>query len=208
MKYEVNEKKFFPINDISIINSFNYDFNHIETTIDLEKYELLIELEYQDIDNKEYIKNIKYPIQIPTNITENLTANLTKVLCDIKGNEGVEVEVFLELEVMSFTDEKEEIKEEYQQELEEKLSVREVEIIESIETISTDDSEAKIMVNSDIESGVFDISKLLKTDYIKCKILTLDERNLDKISLEYNLSMEYLYEQKKQNNKVIVYDSR
>lgn len=208
MKYEVNEKKFFPINDISIINSFNYDFNHIETTIDLEKYELLIELEYQDIDNKEYIKNIKYPIQIPTNITENLTANLTKVLCDIKGNEGVEVEVFLELEVMSFTDEKEEIKEEYQQELEEKLSVRETEIIESIETISTDDSEAKIMVNSDIESGVFDISKLLKTDYIKCKILTLDERNLDKISLEYNLSMEYLYEQKKQNNKVIVYDSR
>ena len=201
MKYEVNEKKFFSIKDLEKVNGFNYDFNHIETTFDLEKYELMIELEYQNNNEEQYIKDIKYPIELVTNITESLSATLQKVEYQVKKNDGIEVEIFLEVEVSSFEEEKENIKEDYQHELKEILNNREVdasafEVVESTDANLTIESTA---------SGIFNIADMFKTEYAKYKVLTLEEKILDKISLEYNLSLEYLYEMKKHNNKVIVY---
>ena len=43
--------------------------------------------------------------------------------------------------------------------------------------------------------------------YSKYKVINLAEENLDKISAKYKLSIEYLYELKRSNTKVIVHDN-
>lgn len=196
MKYNVNEKKFYELKDLKEIKSFSYDFNHIETNLDYEKYLLFIEVEYLNASDEEVKLELKFPLELATNIEENLTADLINVDYEVK-EKGIEVELILDVEVITFEEEKVIIKEEYQQELEDKLSKRnEEELPESI-----------VKIEENILCDTKNLFSFLKTEYIKYKVLSLDEKDFDKLSLKYNLSLDFLYEKKKLNDKVIVYDN-
>lgn len=203
MKYEVNEKKHYKIENINKLDEFKYEFKHLETTFDLEKYVLEVEFCYIDSVMKKEIKIINLPVELATTMTEQLTATVKKVDLLMK-NQGVELDLTLDIEVEEIeTNEevKEEIKEIYQQELEDKMSTRDTKIIEEELTVE----EEKSIIKTEISEMKFDINSNLKTDYAMYKILSLDEASLDKISVKYNLPMDYLYEAKKNKNKVIVY---
>ena len=80
-------------------------------------------------------------------------------------------------------------------ELEEKLQLRDEEV---------EDKKEEIALNIGCDEN--DSFLNLKTDFIRCKVINLDDNNLDKLSKKYNLSMDYLFNLKKSNNKLIVYD--
>ena len=199
MKYEVKEKKFFSLLGIKEIININSNLKHLETTFDLEKYELEIVLNYLGESEKEVEVDFVLPVEFATSMTETLTAELIELKHSLIENNGVEFEFAIEVDVTEIVEEKEEIKEEikesYQLELEEIFLIRnEEEVIE----------ESKFNIDS-IDDNI-DFVGGLNTAYTRYKVISLDEDNLNKISVQYNMPINYLYELKKQNNKVIVHD--
>ena len=200
MNYEVKEKKFFELKNIKKVLKFDYNLRHVETTFDLEKYVLELVLLYEDINEEKIEEEIELPIEFNTSMTEQLSADVKDI--DIKtivGN-GVEIcfEFLIKIDNINSTEkeeEKQEIKEIYQQELEEKLQLRDEEV---------EDKKEEIALNIGCDEN--DSFLNLKTDFIRCKVINLDDNNLDKLSKKYNLSMDYLFNLKKSNNKLIVYD--
>ena len=210
----MNEKKHYKIEDIIKINNFTYELKHLETTFDLEKYNLEVNLDYVDSFLEVQNKVINLPIELNTTMTEQLTANITKLDIITVKNNGIDLDITLDIEVVEIESAKEEIKEIYQQELTEKMGQREDEIIEEkeelveeiIEEKECNIFEIKTCENNDDETLEFSFLNNLKCDYAKYKVLSLDDSSLDKISAKYNLPMDLLYDAKKSNNKVIVYD--
>ena len=88
--------------------------------------------------------------------------------------------------------------------MEVKLEKQREELIEEV-IEELDDEINPVIINSS-ESRDESLFGNLKSEYAKYKIITLDDSSLDKISAKYNLSINYLYDAKKNNNKVIVYD--
>ncbi len=198
MRYEVCEKKYYKISDIVKINNFSYELKHIETTFDQEKYNLEISLNYVDSFLEEKSKEITLPIELATTMTEQLTAKINNLDIKIVKNNGVDIDISFDIEVFKIEEEKEEIKEIYQQELEEKLEHQRVD-----EVIIEEEKMEIIVIEEETKSNFLDN---LKSDYAKYKVLTLEDSSLDKISAKYNLSINFLYDAKKANNKVIVHD--
>ena len=62
MKYEVKEKKFYEVLGIKEILKTNVILKHIETTFDLEKYLLEVEIFYMDSNDSE--QNINFGLQV------------------------------------------------------------------------------------------------------------------------------------------------
>lgn len=200
MKYEVIEKKYFKIDDLLNILKFDYELIHLETTFNLEKYQLKLNVEYIDIDSNDKIKELTLPIDFGTTMTETLIANVKRL--DInKVKDGIEIELVLEIEIIDNNESKEEIMDNYQEELEEKLLDRESISDEVRNDIIDDEFIPKIESNEEI----VDFSKLLKDSFCMYRVLSLDEESLDKISTKYNLPLDYLYKEKNNKNKVIVY---
>lgn len=205
MKYEVNEKKFYKIDMISKIIEYKCELKHLDTTFDFEKYELCIILMYIDANLEEKQLNISIPIELTTSMTEQLTATIKNV--DVKlVKDDIEIDMTLDIEVVEIEPSKEEIHDNYQAELEVKLQEREEALIEEIIIEDEKVEDAVMTISSDTSDEKNNFFINLKTEYIKYKILNLDDLSLDKISAKYNLSLEYLYNLKKQNNKVIVHD--
>ncbi len=205
MKYEVSEKKFYKIENISKVLDIEYELKHLETTFDLEKYDLEINLKYEDINVEEQSLNVVMPIELATSMTEQLFATINNLEVKLVNNDGIELDITLDIEVIEIDIDKEEIHEIYQAELEAKLQEREEivveEIVEQNETI-----EPIMTINTAQDNNSDNLFSNLKTEYVKYKVISLDENSLDKISVKYNLALDYLYNLKKINNKVIVYD--
>lgn len=201
MIYEVKEKKFHEIIGIKKILDYEALLKHLETTFELEKYLLEIKLSYVDIDNKQELNTLNLPIDFDTSMTEQVSANLNSVEFTVDENKGVNI-IFninviveeIENNNIDIIEEKKEIKETYQQELEEIINIRE----------DTMDNKVNVIVENSAEDN--DNFLNLSTTYIKYKVINLDENSLDKISIKYNISMEKLYNIKNSNNKLIVYD--
>lgn len=202
MKYEVKEKKFYEHNGVKNIVEYNYLFKHLETTFDLEKFLLELKVKIENKNNEIIDKEFNLPIEFNTSMTEQLTANLIKVEAFVEEDKGINFEIYLEISIEEISNEnedlvieKQEIKEIYQKELEEKLESRE------------EETESKIEIILDMEEyndeGLF---TNLKTDFVRYKIINLDDNSLDKISVKYGLSMNYLYDLKNSKSKLIVYD--
>ena len=205
MKYEVSEKKFYKIENISKVLDIEYELKHLETTFDLEKYDLEINLKYEDINVEEQSLNVVMPIELATSMTEQLFATINNLEVKLVNNDGIELDITLDIEVIEIDIDKEEIHEIYQAELEAKLQEREEivveEIVEQNETI-----EPIMTINTAQDNNSDNLFSNLKTEYVKYKVISLDENSLDKISVKYNLALDYLYNLKKINDKVIVYD--
>ena len=201
MIYEVKEKKFHEIIGIKKILDYEALLKHLETTFELEKYLLEVKLSYVDIDNKEELNTLNLPIDFDTSMTEQVSANLNSVEFTVDENKGVNI-IFninviveeIENNNIDIIEEKKEIKETYQQELEEIINIRE----------DTMDNKVNVIVENSAEDNYNFLN--LSTTYIKYKVINLDENSLDKISIKYNISMEKLYNIKNSNNKLIVYD--
>lgn len=200
MNYEVKEKKFFELKNIKKVLKFDYNLRHVETTFDLEKYVLELVLLYEDINEEKIEEEIELPIEFNTSMTEQLSADVKDIdIKTIEGN-GVEIcfEFLIKIDNINSTEkeeEKQEIKEIYQQELEDKLQLRDEEV---------EVKKEEILLNIGCDEN--DSFLNLKTDFIRCKVINLDDNNLDKLSEKYNFSMDYLFNLKKSNNKLIVYD--
>ena len=207
MKYEVNEKKMYEVLDINNIKDYIYELKHLQTTFELEKYALEINLVYEDLQLEEKNENIILPIDLTTTMTEQLFANVKKVELNLIKGSGVEIDMTLEVEVIEFEKEsKEEIHESYQSELETKLQERCECVVEDIPLSKEEIVDTTMMIGiNDIDNSP-DFFSGLKTSYDKYRVLNLEENSLDKISAKYNLSLDYLYKLKKTNNKVIVHD--
>ena len=211
MKYEVSEKKLYPLDLKSVIN-VEGNLVHLETTIDFEKYSLEVLVSYFDKDDKVNNEMFIIPIDLNVTMTDNLEADLSSLKYNIKENEGIELVFTIDVNVYPIVDEKEEIKEIYQQELEAKINERDIIEIEEVkDEPPMGIEEEEVLIESNVNISTFkpnedNILGHLKTDYIRYKIISLDEESLDKISLKYNLPINYLYELKKTKNKVMVYD--
>lgn len=204
MKYVVNEKKFYKIEDISNINDFSYQLIHLESTVEFEKYMLEVSLKYLDKSLNEIEKEFDFPIDLNTTLTEQLSAKINKIDVEIIKDKGIELDISLDIETIIIDETKDEIKENYQLEMEVKLEKQREELIEEV-IEELDDEINPVIINSS-ESRDESLFGNLKSEYVKYKIITLDDSSLDKISAKYNLSINYLYDAKKNNNKVIVYD--
>jgi hypothetical protein len=204
MKYVVNEKKFYKIEDISNINDFSYQLIHLESTVEFEKYMLEVSLKYLDKSLNEIEKEFDFPIDLNTTLTEQLSAKINKIDVEIIKDKGIELDISLDIETIIIDEIKDEIKENYQLEMEVKLEKQREELIEEV-IEELDDEINPVIINSS-ESSDESLFGNLKSEYAKYKIITLDDSSLDKISAKYNLSINYLYDAKKNNNKVIVYD--
>lgn len=198
MNYEVKEKKFYELKDLKNILNYEYNLKHLETTFDLEKYLLVLMISYEKNNGDILEKEIQFPIEFNTSMTEQLTTTVKNI--DIKHieNSGIEIVFEFDVNIENITSndiepDKKEIKEIYQQELEEILTER-VEVVEEKENI-------KLLENDEDDSFLN-----LKTDFVKFKVINLEEQSIDKISAKYNISIEHLFELKKSNNKLIVYD--
>ena len=187
MKYEVNETNLFEVKDIKSIVNYQSELKHIETTFDFEKYLLIVVLKYIDINDLEKEVDLELPLSLNTSMTETLTATLKDVKLELE-DDKVLCDYTLEINVVEI--------EEETQVFEEKVTL---EIVE--------ENNSNLNVKEVITISDEDFLKGLKTDYIKYKVINLAEENIDKISAKYNLSMEYLYELKRNNSKVIVYDN-
>ena len=200
VKYEVSEKKYFKIEDILKINNYEFEFKHLETTFELERYTLDLTLEYVDSLLEEQIKVLNIPVELTTTMTEQLHADIIDLNVDVLKT-GINVNFKLGVEVLMIESDieevKDEIKEIYQQELEEHLEQRE-------ETVEND--EDVIPLKTETYESNCNFLKDLRVDYVRYKVLTLDDNSLDKISAKYNLPLTYLFSLKKECNKVIVYD--
>ena len=204
MKYVVNEKKFFKIEDISNIKDFSYQLIHLESTVEFEKYMLEVTLKYLDKSLIEIEKEFDFPIDLNTTLTEQLSAKINKIDVEILKDKGVELDISLDIETIIIDEVKEEIKENYQLEMLEKLEKQREEVADVV--IEELENEINPVIINSNESGDESLFGNLKSEYAKYKIITLDDSSLDKISAKYNLSINYLYDAKKNNNKVIVYD--
>lgn len=204
MKYVVNEKKFYKIEDISNIKDFSYQLIHLESTVEFEKYMLEVNLKYLDKSLNEIEKEFDFPIDLNTTLTEQLSAKINKIDVEIIKDKGIELDISLDIETIIIDETKDEIKENYQLEMEVKLEKQREELIEEV-IEELDDEISPVIINSS-ESRDESLFGNLKSEYVKYKIITLDDSSLDKISAKYNLSINYLYDAKKNNNKVIVYD--
>ena len=204
MKYVVNEKKFYKIEDISNIKDFSYQLIHLESTVEFEKYMLEVNLKYLDKSLNEMEKEFDFPIDLNTTLTEQLSAKINKIDVEIIKDKGIELDISLDIETIIIDEIKDEIKENYQLEMEVKLEKQREELIEEV-IEELDDEINPVIINSS-ESSDESLFGNLKSEYAKYKIITLDDSSLDKISAKYNLSINYLYDAKKNNNKVIVYD--
>ena len=204
MKYVVNEKKFYKIEDISNIKDFSYQLIHLESTVEFEKYMLEVTLKYLDKSLNEIEKEFDFPIDLNTTLTEQLSAKINKIDVEILKDKGVELDISLDIETIIIDEVKEEIKENYQLEMLEKLEKQREEVADVV--IEELENEINPVIINSSESGDESLFGNLKSEYAKYKIITLDDSSLDKISAKYNLSINYLYDAKKNNNKVIVYD--
>jgi hypothetical protein len=204
MKYVVNEKKVYKIEDISNIKDFSYQLIHLESTVEFEKYMLEVTLKYLDKSLNEIEKEFDFPIDLNTTLTEQLSAKINKIDVEILKDKGIELDISLDIETVIIDEVKEEIKENYQLEMLEKLENKRVEVAEVvIEELENEINPVIINSSESVDESLFGN---LKSEYAKYKIITLDDSSLDKISAKYNLSINYLYDAKKNNNKVIVYD--
>ena len=122
-------------------------------------------------------------------------------------NEGVELDITLDIEITEFeTENKEEIHDSYQAELEVKLQERCDCVLESIELNEEKENDTSMTISTNTNNDSSDLFANLKVSYIKYRVLNLEENSLDKISAKYNLPLDYLYNLKKTNSKVIVHD--
>ena len=191
MKYEVNEKKHYTVLDLKKVSDYKTSFDHVETTFDFERYLLKLTINYFDVNDemKEFI--IELPLDLKTSMTENLTANLKQV--EVKEiDEGIDVTYILDIEVSEIDS------------IEDEVCTLEAPT-EDIR-IESDEKE-NLTIKEAKESKDLGFISSLKTEYTKYKIINLAEENLDKIGAKYNLSIEYLYEKKRSNSKVIVHDN-
>ena len=207
MKYEVNEKKIYDVLDISNIEEYNYELKHLETTFELEKYVLEINLVYKDLQLEEKKEIIILPIDLTTTMTEQLNAIVKNVHLNLIKGSGVEVDMTLEIEVIEFeNDNKEEIHEIYQAELEAKLQERCDCTIEDVSLPKEEIIDTTMTIGTNAGADSPNFFSDLNTSYDKYRVLNLEENSLDKISAKYNLPLDYLYKLKKTNSKVIVHD--
>ena len=207
MKYAVNEKKFYKIEDISSVKEYTFELIHLETTFELEKYELKVQLIYNALNDEEKSSEIIMPIDLATSMTEQLTAMINNVDLKHIENEGVELDITLDIEITEFeTENKEEIHDSYQAELEVKLQERCDCVLESIELNEEKENDTSMTISTNTNNDSSDLFANLKVSYIKYRVLNLEENSLDKISAKYNLPLDYLYNLKKTNSKVIVHD--
>lgn len=189
MKYEVNEKEFYKVSDFKKVLDFKSSFDHIESTIEFEKYLLKLNINYLDKDDNIKDFNIELPIDLKTSMTELLKANLVNILVNDK-EDGIEVVYNLDIIVDEINNDE----------------VIEENVIEQI--IKEEKNEDNLMIKAIEEAKNLDFIDTLKTEYTVYKILNLNDENLDKISAKYNMSIEELYEKKRSNSKVIVHDKK
>ena len=175
MKYAVNEKKFYKIDDISKILDYEFQFNHLETTFELEKYELEIEVKYESLTNEEKSSKIIMPIEMATSMTEQLTATVQNVDLKYFEKEGVELNLTLDIEVLEFeTENKEEIHDSYQAELEVKLQERCECTIDNNEFNDKQEETNALIISTNNESDSSDLFSNLKVGYEKYRVLSLE----------------------------------
>ena len=167
MNYEVKEKKFYEVSNIKKIENYQAALKHLETTFDLEKYLLEIDFFYVDLNDLNQVVKYSLPIDFNTTMTEQLSAKLLSVEVNVEENKGINIMFELEVEVSEIAEEpmdievdKQEIKETYQQELEEKFSEREEVVTEN-----------PVNVMVDISSNENDDFFKLNTIYIKYKVI-------------------------------------
>ena len=187
MKYEVNEKKFYKIEGISDVKNYNFELKHLDTTFDLEKYNLEVVLEYEDLKQQEQKIVISLPIELATTMTEQLSAFIKEVDLKMVNNDGVELDITLAIEVLELNVDKEEIHDTYQAELETKLQEREEVVVEDILIEKVTSEDTKLTINTDTINTNDNLFNNLKTEYVKYKVLSLEESSFDKISAKYNL---------------------
>ena len=89
MKYEVKEKKFYEVLGIKEILKTNAILKHIETTFDLEKYLLEVEIFYMDSNDSEQNINFGLPVDFATTMTEQLIAKLDSFEAELEEGKGV-----------------------------------------------------------------------------------------------------------------------
>lgn len=191
------------IENISNIKDFSYQLIHLESTVEFEKYMLEVNLKYSDKSLNEIEKEFEFSIDLNTTLTEQLSAKINKIDVEIIKDKGIELDISLDIETIIIDEVKEEIKENYQLEMLEKLENKREETTEVVEELENEINPVIINSSEYRDESLFGN---LKSEYAKYKIITLDDSSLDKISAKYNLSINYLYDAKKNNNKVIVYD--
>lgn len=199
MIYEVNESRFFEIENIKEIISKETKIIKIKEEIEIAYFNLIIDIKYLNIDDEKCEKSLELPIEFNIRSEEEIDVMLKNLFINIVEDKGIDVDFIIDVNI---------------NELEESTKITEEiitgeKIIDAIQTIEEQDltviDSAEVSVVKYVADSEFNFLKMLKNSYKKYKMIILnDESSFDKISLKYNIKIEDLFKMKKEGLKVIV----
>ena len=199
MIYEVNESRFFEIENIKEIISKETKIIKIKEEIEIAYFNLIIDIKYLNIDDEKCEKSLELPIEFNIRSEEEIDVMLKNLFINIVEDKGIDVDFIIDVNI---------------NELEESTKIIEEiitgeKIIDAIQTIEEQDltiiDSAEVSVVKYVADSEFNFLKMLKNSYKKYKMIILnDESSFDKISLKYNIKIEDLFKMKKEGLKVIV----
>lgn len=204
MIYDVNESRFFEILGIKELKEYNARILKINEEKGIAYFNLLLDLNYLNIDEETKSELVSLPIEFNVRENEKLDVILKELFLEVKAEKGIDLTFDISVDI---TEEKEEIEEIDQDTLVKAEQIKEVispDIIEEKE-LSSDEEKFEVNISTNCEKKDFNISNFLRNSYQKYKMIILDdEANFDKISLKYSIKMEDLFRMKKEGLKVIV----
>jgi hypothetical protein len=204
MIYDVNESRFFEILGIKELKEYNARILKINEEKGIAYFNLLLDLNYLNIDEETKSELVSLPIEFNVRENEKLDVVLKELFLEVKAEKGIDLTFDISVDI---TEEKEEIEEIDQDTLVKAEQIKEVispDIIEEKE-LSSDEEKFEVNISTNCEKKDFNISNFLRNSYQKYKMIILDdEANFDKISLKYSIKMEDLFRMKKEGLKVIV----
>lgn len=201
MTYEVNENHFFDLVGINQIKDFTYQISSQEYQDEILKAIIEIDLTYYDNMLEEQFTKLSLPIELSVDDFQDDCLNVKNLKLFVIENQGVKLEFDLEVflkdekqkEVQILEDvaneneiEKNLIKDEYQESLEENMKKRD-------SNICTSDDKCSFNLEN------------LKTSFKCYRVLFVDdEAKIDSYSNKYMVSMDELYHAKKHSQRLVV----
>lgn len=201
MIYDVNESRFFEILGIKELKEYNARILKINEEKGIAYFNLLLDLNYLNIDEETKSELVSLPIEFNVRENEKLDVILKELFLEVKVEKGIELTFDISVDI---TEETEEIDQDTLVKAEQIKEVISPDIIEEKE-LSSDEEKFEVNISTNCEKKDFNISNFLRNSYQKYKMIILDdEANFDKISLKYSIKMEDLFRMKKEGLKVIV----
>ncbi len=194
MKFNINEKEFYMIENINQIHSYNYNINEGSIENEIYKTNIEIELNYLNQQLELHKKDIEIPFEINLGDKALVDVEISSINIDVIDNKGVDITYDLFVEISDVE------------------VAYDNEIISSNPTIDTCDIEdvkesvtnsyEELLDNSGVREEIpvnfvgndeLDF-KMLLDDYSITKVLfNINLDNIDKVAFQYNLSIEDCY---------------